>query len=89
MLKTGATETRKRRCAGAYVWYSVRQDPQTGDQPYTDKSEWKDRSPNWQHLMTMAIGDSGTTNMLYREKPVYGFFTMYRKINRLCLGKIK
>ena len=33
--------------------------------------------------------DSGTANMLYREKPVYGFFTMYHKINRLCLGKIK
>merc|ERR1719319_1724069 len=61
MLKTGATNTRKHRCAGVYVWYSIRQDPQSdGANLWEDRSEWEDRSPNWQRLMTTAIGDSGT-----------------------------
>ena len=60
MLKKGATDTKKHRCAGAYIWYSVKQDPQTGENPYTDQSEWKDRAPTWHHFMATAIGDSGT-----------------------------
>ena len=61
MLKTGATETRKRRCNGAYVWYSIRQDPlEDNANFFSDESEFNDRSPNWQKLMATAIGDSGT-----------------------------
>ena len=59
MLKKGATDTKKHRCAGAYIWYSCCQNPQTGETPYTDESEWKDRSPTWTHYMATAIGESG------------------------------
>ena len=61
MLKKGATETRKRRCNGAYVWYSIWQDPlEDNTNFFSDESEFNDRSPNWQKLMATAIGDSGT-----------------------------
>ena len=69
MLKAGATETRKHRCAGAHVWYSIWQDPlEDGANLWEDQSEWHDRSPNWQKLMTTALGDSGTVERKKMKK---------------------
>ena len=60
MLKAGATNTKKHRCAAAYIWYSIEQDQANpGESAYTDFSEWLDRCPTWNHYLTTAIGDSG------------------------------
>ena len=59
MLKAGATDTRKHRCAAAYIWYSIKQDPKTGESPYTDLAKWLDRAPTWAHYLATAIGESG------------------------------
>jgi len=69
-LKAGATDTKKHKCAGAFVWYSVRQNPQTHDNMYEheERSEWEDRAPNWQKIMTTAIGDSGAVERKEMKK---------------------
>ena len=60
MVKAGATDPRKHRCAAAYVWYSVTQDkPNPGEKAYTDFTGWKDRAPTWSHLLATARGESG------------------------------
>ena len=69
-LKAGATDTKKHKCAGAFVWYSVHQNPQTNDKMYEheERSEWEDRAPNWQKIMTTAIGDSGAVERKKMKK---------------------
>ena len=59
MLKAGATDTKKYRCAAAYIWYSIKQDPKTGESPYTDLAKWLDRAPTWAHNLATAKGESG------------------------------
>ena len=60
MLKAGATNTKKHRCAAAYLWYSIKQDQANpGESPYTDFSEWLDRCPTWTHYLATAKGESG------------------------------
>ena len=49
MLRAGATDTKKYRCAAAYIWYSIKQDPKTGESPYTDLAKLLDRAPAWAH----------------------------------------
>ena len=60
MLKAGATNTRKHRCAAAYIWYSIKQDQTNpGESPYTDLTGWLDRAPTWAHYLATAKGESG------------------------------
>ena len=87
MLKTRATDTKKHKCAGAYVWYSVRQDPQTDDKFYGpgEQSEWEDRAPNWQKIMTTAIGDSGAVERRKMKKLIgEDLKTLHPSIVKAC-----
>ena len=61
MLRAGANiNTKKYRCAAAYIWYSIKQDQANpGETAYTDCSEWQYRCPTWNQYLKTTIGDSG------------------------------
>ena len=86
MLKAGATNTRKHRCAAAYLWDSIKHDQTNpGENPYTDFSEWLDRCPTWNHYLTTTIGDSGAVERKKMMELIGDFQkTLHPKLVEAC-----